>query len=127
MKRSLFFPMLLVLGASPCFAQWSIVSHSTRPMLNQTRSDGEDVWLDVVIRNDSRDTLYVHGIKWEQPWYLVEAYLKHADNEVWIRQNIGVDQKLQMLPVKAGQTFKVVRREDKQSIGQSMMLTFRNR
>ena len=130
MKRGLVFSILCVMGfcvvgTPPCFGQWSIISTKTRPMDKQTKTEGEDVWLDVVIRNDSPNTLYAQGISWEQPWYLVEAYLQQTEGQVWVRQNVGVDRQLEMLPVKAGETFKVVRREDKASIGRSLMLTFR--
>ena len=56
---------------------------------------------------------------------MVEAYIKHADDDVWERQNVIVDRKLEMLPVKAGEEFSILRREAKKSIGASMMLTFK--
>ena len=116
---------LLLLAASPGFAQWSISKKATHAMDDPPSTPSEDVWLKITVRNDSSDTLYVEGIPWQQPWYMVEAYLKHEVDEVWERRNVFVDQPLKMLAVEPGSEFDVVRREAKTAIGTSMMLTFK--
>ena len=91
-------------------------------MEKQTRKISKDFWLEITLRNDFKETLYIQGI--HPKWYMIEAYIKHPNNAVWERQNTGVNRKLEMLPVKAGEEIKTVRREAIKNIGSSVMLTF---
>ena len=88
----------------------------------QNSGDPLDFWLHVKITNTSADTLYVQGIKPE--WFFVEAYIKAANEIVWERQNIGIDQPLEMLPIQPGTVIELKRRESQRDIGKLMLLTF---
>lgn len=117
-------PMLSLLAAflfaSPASAGWEIVKVQARSMEAQAASG--DFWLDITLRNASGDTVYVQGLP--PAWYMVEAYVKDPAGQVWRRQSIGVDQKLEMLPVAPSGSITITRRENTEHIGRPMLLDF---
>ena len=82
-----------------------------------------DFWLEVTLRNSSSRTMYLPGLS--PRWYLVESFTKDPTGAVWERQNVGVDQPLQMLPVRAGEDITIRKREALTHVGWPVMLTFR--
>lgn len=122
--RRLLITFLFLLCASPSICQWSITGIAAKSVEGRANSEEDkDILLEIMIRNDLKRTLYVQGIKWGKPWYMVEEYIKHSNDDVWERYNSFVDQKLEMIPVRTGEEFKVVHRVAKKAIGRSMMLT----
>jgi len=56
---------------------------------------------------------------------MVESYIKNPQDAVWEKQNVGIDQKLQMLPVKPIEEIRILRRESLKHVGRPMILNFR--
>ena len=108
----------------PDRSEWSIQSARTHEIQHLTETDPDDVWLTIKMRNDSGRTLYVPGVGWGNPWYMIETYVQDADKNVWHHQNIGVDRDLEMLPVKADEVIELLHRIPRAHIGRSMVLTF---
>ena len=136
--------LLLVFLCCPSisFSQWAITSVKAKPVDAKTREAikakaaahgakttavAEDFILETTLRNESSDILYVRGIRFGEAsfFYIVESFIKNAKGGVWERENILVDQKVDMLPVKPGAEFKTQRWLSTELIGRSMMLTFR--
>ena len=120
--KTILFLLTLLCSSTSSFSQWTIVKTEGKNTDERSFVENGDFVLEITLRNESPDTLYVQGIRPE--WYMVEAYIKSPKGVVWERQNIGVDQQLEMLPVKAGGEIKLVRRESLKHAGRSMMLTF---
>ena len=113
----------LLISAPCCFSQWIVVGTKAAKMEEQTSRVSEDFWLHITLRNTSTGILYIQGI--HPQWYMVESYIKNPQGAVWEKQNVGIDQKLQMLPVKPGEEIKILRRESLKHVGRPMILTFR--
>ncbi len=122
MKNYFLALALTCFTVTPCSAQWKITDVESTPMEQQTSKDAVDFWLECTIRNDSNKTLFVQGIS--PDWFMVESFVRNRNETAWLRQNIGVDRILEMLPVAAGADFKIRRRESTETIGDSMLLTF---
>jgi hypothetical protein len=56
---------------------------------------------------------------------MVESYIKNPQGAVWEKQNVGIDQELQMLPAQPGEEIEILRREALKHVGRPMILTFR--
>jgi hypothetical protein len=106
----------------PATGDWTIVRLEARGPENHPIALADDLWLLITLRNDSGGTRYVQGIR--PGWYMVESFIKGAEGITWERQNVGVDQKLEMLPVPAGAQIEVGRRDTRKHIGRAMLLTF---
>lgn len=113
--------LFMLVLASSANAQWKLVKIETHGPKLHPDALAEDIWLTMLLRNDSRETLFVQGIK--PGWYMVESFIK-ADGIVWERQNVGVDQKLEMISVGAGEQIEIVRRDSRKHVGHSILLTF---
>ena len=118
----LFFAGLFC-SAPCCFSQWAVSAVKSVKMEKQTSRVSEDFWLEITVRNTSDRVLYLQGIS--PRWYMVESFIRKPESAVWERQNTGVDQKLEMLPVKANEEIKILRREALKNIGRPVMLTLR--
>jgi len=105
-------------------ADWSIASTKATALTpaEQTSKDGQDFWLTITLRNDSKFTQYIRGL--EPRWFLVEAFIRRPQSGVWERENIGYDQKLKWMPIKPGEEIKLIRRQSIADAGLPMMLTF---
>lgn len=93
-------------------------------MEKQTSDVSTDFWLHVTIKNTSDDAQYVWG---QRGFYIVEAFIKNPDSQVWERQNVvicGTSGDPDWHMVESGQEIKLVRREAVDDIGKSMILTF---
>lgn len=112
-----------LISAPCCLAQWAFVGAKAAKMEGQTSRVAEDFWLHITLRNTSTAILFIQGI--HPQWYMVESYIKKAEGAVWEKQTIGIDQALQLLPVKPGEEIKILRREALKNIGRPMILTFR--
>lgn len=120
--KTIVFLLALLCSTTPSFSQWAITKTEAKKTDERSFVENGDFVLEITLRNESSETLYVQGIR--PGFYMVEAYIRNPKGAVWERQNIGVDQKLEMLPVKAGGEIKLVRRESLKHVGRSMMLTF---
>jgi hypothetical protein len=113
----------LLFSAPCCLAQWAVVGTKAAKMEEQTSRVSENFWLHITLRNTSTGILYIQGI--HPKWYMVESYIKKPQGAVWEKQNVGIDQKLQMLPVKPGEEIEILRREALKHVGLPMILNFR--
>jgi hypothetical protein len=105
-------------------ADWKIVSIHAMAFKpeEQTSKDGQDFWLNITLRNDSKVTQYIKGLP--PNWFLVEAFIRRPQSEIWERQNIWYDRKLTWIPIKPGEEIKLRRRESLADAGLPMKLTF---
>jgi hypothetical protein len=105
-------------------ADWKIVSTEASAFKpeEQTSKDGRDFWLNITLRNDSKVTQYIKGLP--PGWFLVEAFIRRPQSEIWERQNIGYDRKLTWIPIKPGEEIKLLRRQSSADAGLPMQLTF---
>jgi hypothetical protein len=116
--KTIFF--LLILMCSSSFAQWSI--KKTEAKNEPSLLKRGDFALEITLHNESSKTLYVQGL--QPAWYMVEAYIKNPKGAVWEKESIGVDRKLEMLPVEAGGDIKLLRSVSLKHAGHAMILTF---
>jgi len=105
-------------------ADWSIVSTRATAFKpeEQSSKDGQDFWLNITLRNDSKVTQYIQGLP--SGWFLVEAFIRRSHSGVWERQNAGYDQKLKWIAIRPGEEIKLARRQAVADAGLPMMLTF---
>jgi hypothetical protein len=122
--KTLLLVLSFLLPLSAVAGDWTVVSVKAARFEakdDQTRAS-KDFWLTIKLRNDSQTTFYIPGMK--PGWYMIEAFVRDPKTSTWERQNTGVDQNLEMLPVKPGETIESRRRESFANVGASMMLTF---
>ena len=122
MKFFFFACLGFLLLVSPALAQWKVVTVAATGPENHPDALATDLWLKIELKNDSKETLYVPGL-WGN-WYMIESFIKIADESVWERQNVGADQKLVMTPVAPGATINAGGRYSREHVGRLMLLTF---
>jgi hypothetical protein len=111
----------LLACATSAFAEWEVTKVESQIKKEQTGIP-EDFWLVITLTNQSDATVYLQGIR--PGWYMVESYIKDPQGDGWTRQNIGLDQTLEMLPIAPRESIRVTHRESKAHVGRDMMLTF---
>ena len=125
MKHPILSLLVALAILSPALgADWSIVSTRATAFKpeEQTSKDGQDFWLNITLRNDSKVTQYIRGLK--PGWFLIEALIQPPQSEAWERQKIGFDQKLTWIAIKPGEEIKLLRRQSIADAGRPMKLTF---
>lgn len=124
MKFLSYLLAALAMCSATFAADWIIVSTRATALKpeEQTSKDNQDFWLNITLRNDSKATQYIRGLK--PNWFLVEAYIRRPQSGVWERQGIGVDRELTWIAIKAGEEIKLTRRQSNADAGLPMMLTF---